>query len=66
MVEQGTHAQLLAARGVYADLYDAQFAAAAADPEADPAVVWARDAAALVRFGGSPRPLVTWPLRTRA
>jgi ATP-binding cassette, subfamily B, multidrug efflux pump len=43
IVEQGTHPELLAARGVYADLYDAQFAEpvvdAEADPEADPAVV---------------------------
>jgi ATP-binding cassette subfamily B protein len=43
IVEQGTHPELLAARGVYADLYAAQFAEpvvdAEADPEADPAVV---------------------------
>ncbi|WP_300006803.1 ABC transporter ATP-binding protein [Pseudonocardia sp.] len=31
IVEQGTHEQLLAARGAYRRLYDAQFAAAAAD-----------------------------------
>ncbi|MFL6100595.1 MAG: ABC transporter ATP-binding protein [Actinomycetales bacterium] len=39
IVEQGTHAELLAARGVYADLYDAQFAEPAADPEAQAAAV---------------------------
>ncbi len=33
IVEQGTHAELLAAQGAYAALYNAQFAAAAVDPE---------------------------------
>ncbi len=36
IVEQGTHAELLAADGAYAALYRAQFAAAAIDVDADP------------------------------
>nr|WP_197679311.1 ABC transporter ATP-binding protein [Auraticoccus monumenti] len=35
IVEQGTHEELLAARGAYRDLYDAQFAAPLADEGAD-------------------------------
>ncbi|MEV0943702.1 ABC transporter ATP-binding protein [Micromonospora wenchangensis] len=37
IVEQGTHRQLLAARGAYHRLYQAQFAAAVVDDEATPA-----------------------------
>ncbi|MFY1586794.1 ABC transporter ATP-binding protein [Micromonospora sp. WMMD734] len=37
IVEQGTHQQLLAARGAYHRLYQAQFAAAVVDDEAEPA-----------------------------
>jgi len=37
IVEQGTHAELLAAAGAYAKLYRSQFAGAAEDPDADPA-----------------------------
>ncbi|WP_431922843.1 ABC transporter ATP-binding protein [Micromonospora wenchangensis] len=37
IVEQGTHQQLLAARGAYHRLYQAQFAAAVVDDEATPA-----------------------------
>jgi ATP-binding cassette subfamily B protein len=36
IVEQGTHDELLAARGAYAALYDAQFSAAATDAAVDP------------------------------
>ena len=36
IVEQGTHAELLAADGAYAALYRAQFAAAAIDVDSDP------------------------------
>ncbi len=36
IVEQGTHAELLAADGAYAALYQAQFAAAATDAAVDP------------------------------
>ncbi|MEU1604804.1 ABC transporter ATP-binding protein [Micromonospora matsumotoense] len=39
IVEQGTHQQLLAARGAYHRLYQAQFAAATVDDEAAPAPV---------------------------
>ena len=35
MVEQGTHAELLAAGGLYADLYQTQFGRAPAGPPAD-------------------------------
>ncbi|MBM7080990.1 ABC transporter ATP-binding protein [Micromonospora humidisoli] len=37
IVEQGTHQQLLAAQGAYHRLYQAQFAAAVVDDEAEPA-----------------------------
>ena len=35
MVEQGPHAELLAAGGLYADLYRTQFGRAPASPPAD-------------------------------
>jgi ATP-binding cassette subfamily B protein len=39
IVEQGTHAELLSQGGVYAELYDAQFAEPVAEAEPDPAGV---------------------------